>query len=816
MLFQETVSANPSERPEQEPEKDALLQLILGTDKRNPCFSIYEDEERHQWHVYYGFELLQVVPQEREGLAFKLMVGQLYNANVKVGALQEVFAVDPKTMKRWGDVIIKGDPEELLRVMAGRQQGRKLTPEIRALIRLRWPQLQAQGERKYRQKIQEEVEAVFGVRLCGETLRSLFLELRREETSAPPPAPVANIALEPGVLEGEKRETDGASGPPPRVASGGAGVVTAPPPGTRQESPESSDLPQEATLWCDHAGLLLFSTLLTRVAGVVDPAQPLFQQWLACIWLGALNVEQTKFLNWEDLSLLLGQVARFPTPQRDRLTELARTPAGVEALLRFNAELIGAKQGTDFYLDPHTKHYTGMAAVLKGWCPGIRLADKAMHADFLHTAEGHPVYFECTDNFADLRQRVFELVARFRQLMNWTERVLTLVIDRGIFGLEPFEKFLQDPGLEVITWEKDYLPQPWPAEAATRQMMIERLRNHAGDVRRYRFEYREETWLRDGRLRRILVRATNPQGKTIEVSILSSDCTRPAAEIIRLMFRRWLQENDFKYLDKHFGINQITSYRMIDYADLAGEIQDRQVHSAKHQDLVAQKKQARRRQAALLLQQAQADFKHAKRQQHLEGLAQRKKTLRETAPASPARDEVDKQIAALEKAERHYQSHRQERDKKIQALNVQQAELDPQILAEAKEVSRLQELIARQAVRPDTRNKRLMDALKVIARNGFYQALQPFKKAYNNYRDDHDYFRRLTLSSGILQTQAGTVTVHLLPTVNYSPRLRSIIAACLEELNATQPVMPDGSNRRVRFRLAQRQDFTLTPTFMQC
>ena len=26
------------------------------------------------------------------------------------------------------------------------------------------------------------------------------------------------------------------------------------------------------------------------------------------------------------------------------------------------------------------------------------------------------------------------------------------------------------------------------------------------------------------------------------------------------MFNRWLQENDFKYRDKHFGINQITSY----------------------------------------------------------------------------------------------------------------------------------------------------------------------------------------------------------------------------------------------------------------
>jgi hypothetical protein len=41
-----------------------------------------------------------------------------------------------------------------------------------------------------------------------------------------------------------------------------------------------------------------------------------------------------------------------------------------------------------------------------------------------------------------------------------------------------------------------------------------------------------------------------------------------------------------------------------------------------------------------------------------------------------------------------------------------------------------------------------MDNLRVIARNVFYAALGPFKKAYNNYRDDHDQFRHLTQCSG--------------------------------------------------------------------
>jgi hypothetical protein len=48
------------------------------------------------------------------------------------------------------------------------------------------------------------------------------------------------------------------------------------------------------------------------VSQVFDPAEPLFKQWLASLFLGALNLEQTKFLNWPDLSRLLGRVVRFP------------------------------------------------------------------------------------------------------------------------------------------------------------------------------------------------------------------------------------------------------------------------------------------------------------------------------------------------------------------------------------------------------------------------------------------------------------------------------------------------------------------------
>jgi hypothetical protein len=46
----------------------ATGQLILGTDKRNALFTVYEWEEddgEEQLHVYYGLELLEVVPADR-------------------------------------------------------------------------------------------------------------------------------------------------------------------------------------------------------------------------------------------------------------------------------------------------------------------------------------------------------------------------------------------------------------------------------------------------------------------------------------------------------------------------------------------------------------------------------------------------------------------------------------------------------------------------------------------------------------------------------------------------------------------------------
>ena len=92
------------------------------------------------------------------------------------------------------------------------------------------------------------------------------------------------------------------------------------------------------------------------------------------------------------------------------------------------------------------------------------------------------------------------------------------------------------------------------------------------------------------------------------MSILTDDQKGAAVVIIGLMFGRWVQENDFKYRDKHFGINQITRYGVTGYDDLREQVEDRQVRSAEAKALQEQRRQLRAKQSRLLLYPSRSNW----------------------------------------------------------------------------------------------------------------------------------------------------------------------------------------------------------------
>ena len=554
-------------------------QLILPTDKRNPCFTLYATEDQQSIRVFYGLELMEVVPDDPDQMAFKMLAGRLYNAGVLVAKLEEVFKADRKTIRSWGDAIVSRDPERLARVLLGRGVNQKRTPAIDHYVARRWDELLAEGCPNHRATLMREIQSIFEVKFSGETLRQIILELKASRaalpgnpphlTALPPWCPSEEITCSQNPITTTDDLAVIIPESSPQADCSALAPIEGEPTPSKCSPLNWQPRPGEAVL-CDHVGMLIFAGALSSIAQATSPPEPLLAQWLGSVLLGAVNIEQTKYLNWQDLGDLFGQTVRFPTPQREQLTRLA-TPATIDAVLRWNYQQLAIPgDDNDLYYDPHTTHYTGTQNILKGWCAAIRWADKLINSDYIHTAQGHPIYFECTDNFDDLRGRFFPLIGRLRTSLQWSqERILTLIVDRGIYSNDIFNQILADPNIHLITWEKGYQSEkdtPWETLATTHRAAgtygfhtFSRLRNNSRDHRPYHFEYIHRPWTKNPAIRQIIVRATNPNGRTVQLSILTDDTQRPVYETVRLMFNRWIQENNFKYLNKHFGINSINS-----------------------------------------------------------------------------------------------------------------------------------------------------------------------------------------------------------------------------------------------------------------
>ena len=194
----------------------------------------------------------------------------------------------------------------------------------------------------------------------------------------------------------------------------------------------------------------------------------------------------------------------------------------------------------------------------------------------------------------------------------------------------------------------------------------------------------------------------------------------------------------------------------------------------------------------------------ARRQKHLAELTSRSAQGEQEAKALRA------QIAKLQKAQKQHEAKSQTRRKQIRKWSEDLGQLEEQAVQHQAKVSRLDTMIAANMVRMEPQSKRLMDTLRITVRNVFYRALEPFKKAYDNYRDDHDYFRQLTLASGVLEMGVESITVHLMPKVNYSPKLQRIIGQLLEQVNEQGLALPDGTKRKLRFRLGRKSELRVT------
>lgn len=752
------------------------MQKLLGVDKKNPFFTLSRNpKEPEKIYVFFGTALLEVIKEDRNNPEFKMLIARLYNAGLKVKTLTETFKIERTTMKRWGDALKSDDPEALIRIFAGLGHPRKLTKEILGFSRIRFFDIYKENKYSYSAEIRKEIKEVFNKDISGETLRPHFKKWKEEwkEKHKGVEASKESEVLTKEEDANEQQNKKDLELPSSSLCLPVDSKKECVPVIANTEDIANEQLKKSKTkqvlfflqdahgqYFCHHVGVLLFSMMITKLDKFLEDETLIVKQWISSILLGAINIEQTKLLDFNALEVFFGKVFRSLQVQRAQLLMLSVTDQ-YNKIFKYNASLVQADTCSDFYYDPHTKHYTGAKKIFKGWCSNIRFADKIMNMDFIHTSSGFPVYVFDTDNFHDLRERFFKVTVLLRELLGFSkDKAITFIFDRGIFKLETFQNIMNSEYVTYfITWEKGYKKNMWDVSKISGLFDLYKATNSSKSLKKYSFEYIDQLWERDNKIRQIIVRATNPRWRTIEVSILTNDLERSAEEIIELMFSRWIQENDFKYLDKHFGINEITSYKADHYKKLEKVIEDKDVKSGAYKALEKKRGKLSTRLGSLLVQKSKSVKTNAKRDQEI--------------------CEVSAELKQVE----------------IEMKNTQ------------KEVSRLRTAIEEDFYKLDTSQKLLMDSIKILARNMFYLMLEPFKELYNNYRDDHVLFRNLTQSHGSIRIEGNVVEVSLFSTVVYQPKVYKIVETIIEEINETQPQMPDNSGRIIRFSIAGKKKF---------
>jgi len=863
------------------------LQLVLGGGNiRGTDISLCWSAEDQAHYLFLGLALIQRLPGNHEHVLHKLAVAQLVNAGVSLRALAREFHHAPAVMKRWGKAVLAGDLDGIAVAFASQGADKKITPDVEEFVRGQYLAL-CDVYPDFRRRIIAAVEKRYSKTVSGESLRQVFrlVDLETEgvsqpirvsvgdeaneacpatSESPPPPVPKPDTTAEkdfnhlpgecfrPQLSQLEDVPADGsadccssdlasslintsscAQEPIPctdiaLLRNLSCALPCAPTVPTRPGLPLSGFDPRGEAFMVHHAGHILFSPFLEALEVEEGEYWPMHKQWITQILQGAVNIEQSKTLCAASLSLLCGHCGVGRDSQRRSLKKQAVDPDAALKLYGTGARLVfgGPGVGDVFYYDVHSEKYTGFQPILKGWAGSQHGVHKTLHMDFIHTRYGDPCFAFHADNYYDLRERVFMVLERFNQLCPaMGKRGRTWIIDRGIFRIDIFDAF-RTCGNDLITWEMGYKNDGWDDSRPAVVFRRCRERNQPGTLLWWEFSCQESPWPKDPSVRRIIVRVTTPKGVESEVAVL---CTNPSIqleEVVTLIFNRWIQENDFWYLDTYMGIGQITSYASESYADIVDTLRDRSMDCPEYRDMKKHRAQQERQLGKLLLRQKRRNDQIERKEEALKDMDQclheiseELTPLLEQTHADDSRDAAQEHIKQLTERRRKVRTKRttlrrslaalrRARDKtkdRIRTLESENEELRHSMDHTLKTDSRLRMLIAHNYRRLDTRAKAIMDALRVTARNIFHRLLEIFRPIYENYRDDHVLLRELTRAPGILRHAPGSdfIEIELRPKATYTQSVRKRVEQFIDLMTTRINAHFGGRIAPVRIILAE-------------
>ena len=311
-----------------------------------------------------------------------------------------------------------------------------------------------------------------------------------------------------------------------------------------------------------YMGLALYYPALAAV-GLVDVARGLFalprserfgvRATTLCLFfmtiLSKTTIETAKHLRRVEFGAMVGS-GRAPCVKtlRRKLADLVAQGQAGElgvALARRWVD-VGLVATAYLYVDGHMKAYSGKKALAEVWNSQRRMPLPGIHSYFVGDNQGRPLLFlteELSTNLAKAMPRVVESI---REVIG--DRRFTVIFDRGGYDGELFSWLVANK-IDFITYQRG-TPNLAKEAFSRREARFE--------GRRVRFMISEDQVKvgKTGPWRRVVVRVNDAH----QTPILTSLSAVGAARIACLMFARWRQENLFKYMGAHHGLDDIVSY----------------------------------------------------------------------------------------------------------------------------------------------------------------------------------------------------------------------------------------------------------------
>lgn len=216
------------------------------------------------------------------------------------------------------------------------------------------------------------------------------------------------------------------------------------------------------------------------------------------------------------------------------------------------------------YADGHVRVYHGdLTALPRHYVARERLCMRATTDYWIHAMDGQPFFYINKEVdpglIATLRHDLVPFLERHAPLSpEWQKRMegnprqhrFTLVFDREAYSPELFAE-MQAKRIAVVTYHK-YPGEDWPAEEFSEQTV----ELGGGAVVPMKLAERgtrlsNGLWVRQ-------VRKLSAGGK--QTAILSTDYEADYTRLAASMFARWSQENFFKYMREHYGLDRLVEY----------------------------------------------------------------------------------------------------------------------------------------------------------------------------------------------------------------------------------------------------------------